>query len=247
MNTYETLKSDVGYFLGYGHSGFSADEVLEIEKAVNKGVDAFLHPKIVDEVGYKWSFLTPVSTITLTVDEDTYALPSGITGIVGNLHYPKDSGLASIAFDVGQQRIEEAQQFYGNEGYPTLGTLLSTKVDDALVQKLLVYPTPQVEVVITFKGIIDVDETIVDAESPAGMELYSGVISQSCLAAAELYVDDDDGKHEKRFVEMLKGAIDRDRRLKPSLLGYAGDKRPFQSDVFNYNGSSPFYNNFRRE
>jgi hypothetical protein len=78
--------------------------------------------------------------------------------------------------------------------------------------------------------------TMIDSDNqyPVGGETLAAVITASCLAAAEHNLDDGEGIHNKRFLELLPLAIRADQEKScPTSLGPDGSRK-WSSGVSNY-------------
>lgn len=85
---------------------------------------------------------------------------------------------------------------------------------------LAFYPTPDAVYVLRCPMILRPVFIDDDNPYPVGGETLSAVIQEACLAAAEHNLDDGDGVHEKRFLELLPAAIRADQeKSSPTTLG----------------------------
>ena len=87
-------------------------------------------------------------------------------------------------------------------------------------KRLALYPTPDAAYVLRVPMILR--PTMIDATNlyPVGGETLAAVIQEACMAAAEHNLDDGEGVHEKRFLELLPAAIRADQeKSSPTSLG----------------------------
>jgi len=85
---------------------------------------------------------------------------------------------------------------------------------------LAFYPTPDAAYVLRAPMILR--HVFIDSTNqyPIGGETLSAVILEACLSAAEQNLDETEGVHEKRFLELLPAAIRADQeRSSPTSLG----------------------------
>jgi hypothetical protein len=85
---------------------------------------------------------------------------------------------------------------------------------------LAFYPAPDAAYILRVPMILR--PTMIDSDNqyPVGGETLAAVITASCLAAAEHNLDDGEGIHNKRFLELLPLAIRADQeKSSPTSLG----------------------------
>jgi len=84
------LKVEVGFFLGYGRSGWSSAQESEIEGLVQSGVRLVYYPPATGEliganlVGYEWSWLRPTKSLSIVAyySTGTVTIASGVVTLV---------------------------------------------------------------------------------------------------------------------------------------------------------------------
>lgn len=87
-------------------------------------------------------------------------------------------------------------------------------------KRLALYPTPDAAYVLRVPMLLR--PTMIDATNlyPVGGETLSAVIQEACMAAAEHNLDEGEGVHEKRFLELLPAAVLADqKKSSPTSLG----------------------------
>lgn len=83
------LRREIGGFLGAGFNpdAWPVELVEKIDSIIQSGLMQFYYPPPLpvgdkgETMLHRWSFLTPVEDITLTMGESTYALPEDFAGI----------------------------------------------------------------------------------------------------------------------------------------------------------------------
>jgi hypothetical protein len=87
----------------------------------------------------------------------------------------------------------------------------------------MVYPTPDQAYTITFNYVAYPYSLTLSHPYPLGGDAHGDTILESCLAAAEESLDDDQTLHTGRFQERLAASIAFDKRKGPESLGYNGN------------------------
>ena len=101
---YTDLQKAVGHFLGYGRGIYGltdgSDEWEDIEDCINSGLRQFYSPPPAKLNGidylHQWSFLRPVTTLSLVSGTGDYDLPTDFGGIIGKLTYPPSTAREPI-------------------------------------------------------------------------------------------------------------------------------------------------------
>lgn len=154
-----------------------------------------------------------------------YDLPTGFEAISGDsdLHYePGQSECyhpVQQCHDTGIRLMQQGDPFTGR---PRKYSVRTVEFDPTVGsrKRLAFYPTPDAAYVLKVPMILR--PTMIDATNkyPVGGETLSQLITEACLAAAERNYDEQEGRHTKRFIEMLPLAIAADlEKSSPTSLG----------------------------
>lgn len=232
------LEGNIGYFLGYGRGSANADQTWTSSQQANvnssrrSGLRAFYTASAGLEdgsQGYPWSFLRPVITLPLRQGAQTVALPDDYHGIEGRIAVSSPATLVYKPLPV--TGIGVIQEQYARlptlTGWPTMAAIQPLKGTTGLGGQrfqLWVYPIADQAYSLQFQYWLNTDDLDADRPYPYGGAQHSQTIIAACLAAAEVEQDDMAGPQSQRFAQLLQGSIAVDRRNKPQLAGYCGDR-----------------------
>jgi hypothetical protein len=152
-----------------------------------------------------------------------YDLPTGFEAIEGDLTY--EPGQSDFYPPVRQKHDGEIRRLRQDDPYhdrPVHYGIRTVEFDPTVGsrRRLSLYPTPDAAYV--FKARMKLRSTMIDETNqyPIGAEMLSQVIVEACLAAAERNYDEEEGRHTKRFMELLPLAIAADQEVtSPTSLG----------------------------
>jgi hypothetical protein len=201
-----------------------------------------------------YSVATRDSDTQVTLDDTTVDLDAGTTFELGRLDIPLPvafeavSGDSDLTYYPGQNElyppvkmrhdstIRTLQQDGPHFSRPTYYSVRTVEFDPTTGsrKRMAFYPTPDSAYVLRVPMILR--PTMIDDTNqyPVGGETLAAVITEACLAAAEHNLDDGEGIHEKRFLQLLPLAIRADQeKSSPTTLG--GDApRSGRSGVSSY-------------
>ena len=226
----------MGLFLGHGRGAefgdraWSSQEEATIESCVRSGLRQFYFPPAVDGgSSYDWSFLKPTAALTFPEGQNILALPDDFGGLEGRITLSTTNSQLSwpIPF-VGEGKVREMFSAFpdatGRPEWASLQPLKGTAAQRGQRWQLYIYPTADQDYTLEFTYYV-----LPDCLSGSYPHTYGGMphaetILESCLAIAEQRVDDSSAVHSMKFQERLQASVSHDRRLKPQLLGYNGDR-----------------------
>jgi hypothetical protein len=232
-DNYRDIIGSVGFDLGWGRGpDFAEDQydgrkLTTLKQVVKGGLQQFYNPPP-DQTGvsYQWSFLKPFGHVTLASGARVVKLPEDFKGLEGLVHVAIDNGGYSLKLrhdarasyaaypdDTGQpQRIEI-------EGIPN-----TTKERGQRFQFVV---WPEADAAYTLQFHYSIQGVMLTGELPyayGGAE-HSSTIKASCLAWAELHLDDiPNGPKQQFWRERLAASISMDRQKQPKTLGYNSDR-----------------------
>ena len=251
--TYDQLRKEVGYFLGYGRTettkqvttvdpvtavattetvkGWTSDESEEIDRTVSSGLRQFYFPPPVmgERTSHAWSFLKPVLSIKTVSTVGDYDMPPDFGGFIGNLAYASgDNAWATVKKTSGDRVRLLRQQTTNNSAWdkPVLYAVEPKSVAGIGEQRwmLLLYPTPQGAYTMSGKYMVIPEQIDAQAMYHRGGTQHAETVLASCLAIAEQELDGDRGVKTALFMERLNASIALDRQMNdPEFLGYNGE------------------------
>lgn len=187
-------------------------------KYVNAGYERFLSG-LDPRTGraHAWSFLQPMTTITLTVaGVGTYALPADFGGLIEKFVYRYSSTLTNeMTVESSPDTIYAAWRDDNVAGVPKYWAIVPITLTPATGQlwNLIVYPIPEVERTWQYR-YLQLATVLTDAAVYLlGGAYYSYTIRALALAEAELLLGHTTGIHEGRANTLMAAAIDRDKQL----------------------------------
>ncbi len=169
------------------------------------------------------------TTVTLAVASSfelgrpEYDLPTAFEAIEGDLAY--EPGQSDFYPPVRQKDDGEILRLCQDDPYhdrPLYYGIRTVEFDPTVgsLRRLALYPTPDAAYVL--KARMKLRTTMIDETNcyPVGAESLSQLITEACLAAAERGYDEQEGRHTKRFQELLPLAIAADQEMtSPTSLG----------------------------
>lgn len=242
---YSDLILIVSEFLGYGSVPDNLSETAQfdqIDRFIQSGIRQFYFPPKVDgiEAGYDWSFLHPTTTLDTVADQSENDLPDNCGRVFDCFYYEPDQHVSSIPL-VSESRILGLLQQSTDTNKPQYASIRmkGDAVTETAGQRLEVmwWPIPNDAYTLTYKYEGYTGPLTDDLPYPLGGMRHAELITESCLAIAELRANDERGIHWDSFVDLLGAGIAQDRKL--------GAKR-FGSMSGTEGGGAPSYDHNRR-
>lgn len=222
--TLTDLRGEVGFYLGYNRD-FSlndASQQSDIDASIDSGLRQFYFPAS----GHRWSFLSPLASLTVVEDVREYELPADLASLEGNMTFAADSNVFHVIQRVGIGEVNtRAQMSSGLTGEPCLVALVPNRTAGAIGQRFsaVFYPTPDQEYVLSFRYAVLPAALTTANPVPYGGVAHAETILESCLAVAESRIQDERGLHQVAFEDRIRASIAMDMRTAPDHLGYNGD------------------------
>lgn len=226
-------------YLGWGRGADLGDQEWSDEQAAylkdftDSACRRFYWPALPGGQTYEWSFMRPVATLTLADGDGSLELPDDFGGMEGRVTVSSSdsSNFCPVSF-VGVGQVYE--RFIANEdatGFPVLvchEPVKGTGHNRSSRGRLKFFPTADADYTIRFAYYLLAD-CLTDAYPYAyGGAAHAETLLEGCKAAAELTLDDiANGPHEQMFQQRLVASVNQDRRLKPQLMGYNGDRSDY--------------------
>jgi hypothetical protein len=233
--TYSDLKAAVGTFLGWGRGADFGDipwtdkKKLEIDACVKSGLSQFYIPPPLENetASYDWSFLRPTTTVTLASGASTVALPDDLGGVEGSITVLSSTSRVWLAFQIVNENLVRAKysEWPNLTGPPQIASLQWLR-GDAQGQKvqLFIFPIADRDYRLQFAYYVNPDYLSTAFPYHMGGMPHAETVLESCLAIAEQRLDDAMTVHSAKFKERLIASVNSDRKMKPQLLGYNGDR-----------------------
>lgn len=224
---YEHLMNAVSGFLGWGenYTVLSTGNLARVEEVVQSGYRQFLNP--VQEGGeaglrpYIWSFLLPEASIGVTQAGETLDLPDDFGGGLTFLNYFAGTLQGKIPVISWEQlRALEANTLSSFSDYPKFAAIVPIHVhatDEGQRFQLRLWPILKAvtgTIYFRFRYRINPNELTVSDPYPHGGATHSETILQSCLAIAEVRVEEAPGAQMQLYQRRLQESIAADLSLK---------------------------------
>lgn len=233
-DTYWDVIGGVGFDLGWGRGPRFGDEEWDANKTntlkwiVKSGLRQFYHPPPDQSgVSHQWSFLSPVSTLTILSGEQSANLPGDFKGFEGDILITTGSGLAPFSVSVGggvRAKYAAYPSSTGRPEYFEVEPIKGTERSHGQRFRLAVWPEADQDYAIQFRYSILGSMLTGDLPYAYGGAEHAETILASCLAVAEERLDDiANGPRYQKWRERLAASISMDRQKRPLSLGYVGD------------------------
>lgn len=225
-----SLRREIGRFLGFDRdpANWGTNEAQDVWDILDSGLRQFYRPPRLpgERMSYQWKFLRPIGTITVESGIDDYDLPEDFAGIDGLLYFSQaDVVTASSVRIVNHSMLLQRRQayWYTNSTWePQLAAIVPKSSQGVQQQsyQLMIWPKPDETYTLKFRYYARQRPMRNDWEVPLGAEEHAETILLSCLAAAEIHLDDEEGPRYRKFIERLMASMDWDRRIgSPKHLG----------------------------
>jgi hypothetical protein len=230
------LESLTGDFLGYGYGLAQGDvewdrqQTLNIKQVRKSGERWFYYPEPVSGgEPYSWSFLVPTSTLTFATDAQTVALPDDFDRIEGDVYPSLTDSLGYEPVKVtGEGRVQRAytadQTRTGRPELLSVRPLKGTRANAGQRFELFIFPAADQDYTLTLRYHILPSALTDDRPYAYGGAAHAETLKAACLAAAELFLDNERGPMYAHFQARLLASIQIDQRHRPQHLGYNGDQ-----------------------
>ena len=226
--SYSEIQRAVGRVLGFGRDPnlWQSNERLDADDVIRSGYRRFIwHPplttsslvgqsgeikKLKQETPHTWSFLKPTKSLPLAADTHTYDLPDDFGEMVdGSIILSTDQQPIALVPD---EEIRKLQSTAARSGVPKYASI-SVLDGRATKYQVTFYPTPDIEYTANVTYDIAPNDLSDQQPIPLGGPMHAETIIEACLAAAEKYLNDTEGLHEKKFLECLARSIVADQNL----------------------------------
>jgi len=226
------LQRAVGRFLGLSRDPgtWQPDGRIDVHDIIRSGIRRFYWPpplpipeaaegqvvhlsskSLSERPTWSWSFMQPTVTLTTVAATATYALPPDFGELLeGGFTFTTDQQPVAL---VTYEQILQMQSQASRTGVPKYA---SVNVRDAKSTQYTVtfYPTPDAVYTLSYSYGVAPSDITENSPLPLGGPQHAETILEACLAAAEKTLNDEEGLHEKKFLECLTRSIQADANLK---------------------------------
>ena len=224
--TYSTLRSELGYTLGYGRtsSAWTSDQTSEISSCLDTMLRrVYYHASSAATAGtpHRWSFLRPVEVLHTVNGSQDLPLPEWVGEIVPPITFGPTHDYCPITV-VDDSVIRIRSQANTTNGWPRLVSLVTDKADGSMPTRMRFrfWPIPDDEYAIEFKHELKIDQLSSSRPYPPGGVKMSEVLLSAVRAAKELLIDDAPGAHTADLAKLLNDAVRSDQQAStPARLG----------------------------
>jgi len=230
----ERLRSQVGLYAGFTQNPDAWDSTQRemVDEIVRQGVDRVQKPDPLPgrtDV-HKWSFLSPLATLSLVVDKSEYDLPDDFGGFAEERMWfePQDNVIWPDIQIKGEYEIRRLlQQYTSGSGYPRLAGY-GQKAESEAGYQLVLWPLPSMTYTLNYRYNVKASDTVTFLH---GGDIHFDVYLEACRAEADVLMKKKQRRHEDRFLMKLHNAIRYDQQLiNPGNLGYNRDSSSRQSE-----------------
>jgi hypothetical protein len=217
------------------YANLSDDDKADVNRAIEDGCRWFYHPEPVDGVpmGYRWSFMQPHRTITLTAGTGEYTLPSAFQHIVGELTCTAAGGVGAgrTVKKTDLTELNRLRSVSGRTGYPELYAIGKNFSDgtDNQTSTINLYPIPDAAYTLDYDYFRQIDVLETGITHGYGFPEHSHTVEQACIAAYDINVNDasmGDTRYQL-FLKRLQASVMLDRKTRPSTIGTMTDPAAF--------------------
>lgn len=227
---YADLRSEIGYYLGFGtdSSAWDTAQTLQINNALKSGLRKFYYPAMPSGDTHNWRFMRPITTLSVTAADYDYDLPATFGGIEGNLTFALTDTMTGPIKQVDEsdiRRLREASSSSGTPRFfairPKAGT--PTGTTDGQRWELILWPTPSTACTLTYRYVILPDVITSSQTYSYGGAQHAETVKACVLAAAEETLNDGKTIWKTIMMERLMASIKADKAVAVQFRGYNGD------------------------
>jgi hypothetical protein len=216
--SYTDFKRAVGHHLGYtrDESHWEGSEKDDVDESIRQGLRRVYWPILPGENQpiHQWSFLRPVLTVTLVINDFDYDLPDNFAGLISPLTLAAGSATEHIEV-IPEPMLRALKAADDTAGTPRYAAVRPRDTGSNVGQRfeLLFYPKPSAIGTVTYRAAI-LPQMLTDAAPyPLGGMQHAETFLASIIASAELFKNDPpDPSFERDFQTRLAASIAFDRQ-----------------------------------
>lgn len=231
--------AETGDYLGYGRGLDNGDiawtdaQTRDITSQVNSALRTFYFSPQVDPriPAHSWTFLRPAASVSLAAAASSAPLPDDFGGFEGPLTVQAASGSVGGYWPVdivseGQIDVRFALTPSASSR-PMMAAdrvLKGTSLTSSSRREIYVYPLADQAYTLRVQYYLLPDALTAQNPYAYGGAAHSETLKAGCRAAAERYLDNQEGVEHANYLRLLAGSIDYDRKHLPKTLGINTDR-----------------------
>lgn len=230
--TYDELRQQVGFHLGFGMSGWNTNAVATIDLSIRNGLRRFLFSSLVPQTRkrWEWSFLRKSWLFSTVTGKSTYLLPEDFGVYEGPIHFVSDQRTTIPIVGEGMLRAKEAEEATGVPSWAAIVPVPDPSISPQR-QTLLFYPEPDGAYDLRLLYQVNPDMLSAELTSPHGGAPHARTILLTILLESAVRVDSS-RDFEREHAEALAASIDFDAKMKGDNWGYNGDPSSYRDMVY---------------
>jgi hypothetical protein len=234
IGSYHWYARRIGQKKGFGFNRhvWSFAQAGEVDEIVQRGLKQFYTPPPLQSEGgtldsHKWSFLTPVKTLSVVQADNEYDLPADFTGFRDVFSYSVGSTKRSIVhIDESEMRSKLAVDS-SVQGPPKYFALRPKASDGSASQlyEAVFHPVPDASYTLTYRPKIDPPIITGSNPYPLGGGAHSETILASCLSVCAMG-GEEYGPAMSYFMQRLAASIESDKSVEDNKVQSFDDSVP---------------------
>lgn len=221
--TFDDIRKEVGHLRGFRRvsENWSAEQIEEIAAVIKKGLNKFY-----TGASYEWSFLAPLTTLTILDGTSELLLPTEFGFLMGDIYFDGSEGGCPLIVENEPKVLRRRQQDENATGRPLYAFTYSIRPGEThgQRQKLAYWPTADDDYTITLRYSVLPDALSPTNKYPWGGQAHSDTILEACLAASE-QMDGELGIHTQLYMVALEASKDFDRNVKAQTISKEASMR----------------------
>lgn len=228
---YTSLRREIAVELGFNRVSASrtAAENEDIEDVLKLGLQYYYSPPILprERTSHRWSFLRPIYSLATIANQENYTLPVEFGGVEGDITWVRDGQLNIRITQVNEGILRELR--HSNISSATdpchFAVWPASSTGSAQQQYILgLFPKPSAIFNLRFRYNALPSTLTTGNPYPLGMPLFADALRASMMAACELKMDDEYGKHWQVYQDRMAVAVSLDRaNMENGSLGFNSD------------------------
>jgi len=173
-----------------------------------------------------------VSGDDVTAGEDDWTLehngnqtlPDDFGRLIDGFYHERDESKAPVLADVGVDKIRALRAQDNSTGEMEVAAIKISAIGAGATgqrREVMWWPRPNAAYTMHYRYEAFVG-ALADSTYPVGAMKHVETLKSSCLAAAEVYLNDEHGVHWDMFIRNLKGSVKRDMNEQPKFYGQVG-------------------------